>query len=73
MLRPKKKYVFTMFTVFRPGPYFFTSTLKLFIRKFITSWKMCLPLKPKGIISSITVESVFKTVNELKNMTNDNS
>jgi hypothetical protein len=34
---------------------------------------VCLPLETDEIISSITVESVFETVNKYKNITNNNS
>jgi hypothetical protein len=69
VLRPKKKNV----CLLSPDrPYFFTPTLKLFIGKFLISWKFCLFLEPNGIISSITVESVCKTVNKYKNITNNN-
>jgi hypothetical protein len=63
-IRPKRK----MCVYCHPtDPIFFTPTLKLFIGNFLISWKFCLFLEPNGIISPITVESVFK------NITNDNS
>jgi hypothetical protein len=65
--KAKKKCVFT---VTQPS-LFFHPDLKTF-GKFMISWKFCLPLEANGI-SSITAESVFKTVDEYKNITNINS
>jgi hypothetical protein len=73
LIRQKKKYV----CLLSPDRLFFHPDPKTFywkiFWKFIISWKICLFLEPNGTISSITVESVFKTVNEYKSITNNNS
>ena len=69
--KPKQTNKKKVFTVTQPT-LFFHLDIKNVIGKFIIPWKFSLPLEPNGLISSITVESVIKTVNKYTNITNNN-